>query len=96
MFKENEIKTKIILGVVAAILIIAVGFLFWRWAHAPRRRIIVQKRAVVKEVARKKELPKIQKKYANPKVAIVVAGVDGRVITPALLAVASFILENIG
>ena len=66
-----EIKTKIILGVVAAILIIAVGFLFWRWAHAPRRRIIVQKRAVVKEVARKKELPKIQKKYANPKVAIV-------------------------
>ncbi|MBI5124249.1 MAG: divergent polysaccharide deacetylase family protein [Candidatus Omnitrophica bacterium] len=65
-------KTKIILIAIGVVLIIAGLFFLWRAAHPPRKIVIVQKRAVVKEAAKKKALPAIQKKFSNPRVAIVI------------------------
>ncbi|MDP3791796.1 MAG: divergent polysaccharide deacetylase family protein [Candidatus Omnitrophota bacterium] len=67
-------KSKIILIIAAGagIFLIAAGmFLYWKSAYVPKKRIIVQKRAVLKVPAKKKALPAVQKKFSNPKIAIV-------------------------
>ena len=66
-----ERKTKIILIVAAVIVITASLFMVWRAIHVHKKKIVVQKRAVVKEAVKKKTPPEIQKKFSNPKVAIV-------------------------
>jgi uncharacterized protein len=66
-------KTKIILISTIAVLIIASTFLIWRVAHAPKRRIVVIKKAApVKEIAKKRKFPAVKKRYSNPDVAIVI------------------------
>ena len=65
-------KLKIVLIAVGVILIITGSFMFWRATHAPKRKIIVRKSAVAKAAAKKKALPVIQKKFSNPRVAIVI------------------------
>ena len=66
-------KTKIILISTLVVLVIASSFLIWRATHAPKRKIVVVKKAVtVKEIAKKRKLPDIKKRYSNPKVAIVI------------------------
>lgn len=65
-------KTKIAIISTVAVLIVISSFLFWRAAHAPKRKIVITRKSVVqKEAAREKRLPAIQKRYSNPKVAIV-------------------------
>lgn len=65
-------KTRIVLIAAALILIISVGFILWHYTHLPKKKIVVREQAVVvKEAAKKSQLPKIQKKYSNPKVVIV-------------------------
>lgn len=65
-------KNKIILIAIGVVLIITGLFLFWRATHPPKIKVVIKKRAVVKEVVKKKALPAIQKKFNNPKVAIVI------------------------
>jgi polysaccharide deacetylase 2 family uncharacterized protein YibQ len=59
--------------IITACVVVAVAAVIWLWhaAHAPKRRIVLHKRAVVKEAAVKKALPAVQKKFARPKIAIV-------------------------
>lgn len=66
-------KTKIIIIAAAAILILttAIGLIYWRWAHLPKKKAVLPKRAVIKEAVEKTTLPSVQKKYSSPKVAIV-------------------------
>lgn len=66
-----EKKTKIILISAIAIFAVVSLFVLWRATHAPKRKIVIQKRAVIKEAVQKKALPVVQKKFSNPKVAIV-------------------------
>jgi uncharacterized protein len=67
-----EKKTKIILAVsVASIAIVMSLFLLWRFTHVPRKKIVVQKGVTQKEAVKKAALPEIQKKFAHPKIAIV-------------------------
>ena len=64
---------KIALIVVTIGLILGVAFIFWKSSHVPKRKIIVMKKTVAaREVARKRKFPAIQKKYNNPKAAIVI------------------------
>ncbi|MDP2929471.1 MAG: divergent polysaccharide deacetylase family protein [Candidatus Omnitrophota bacterium] len=66
-------KTKIILISTIAVLIVASTFLIWRAAHAPKRKIIViKKAALAKAVPKGRNLPAIKKRYSNPNVAIVI------------------------
>lgn len=66
-------KSRIVFIVAACALSLIAGSLFlcWKFAHLPKKRIVIQKRAILKEAAKKKELPLIQKKFSNPKVAII-------------------------
>ena len=67
-------KAKIIIIAAAVILIVIVAvtsFIFWQRVHAPKKRVIIPKRAVAREVVKKPALPQIQKKYLHPKVVIV-------------------------
>ena len=65
-------KTKIII-ITAAVILIAIAtitsFIFWQRIHAPKKRAIIPKRAVAREVVKKPALPQIQKKDQSPKVA---------------------------
>ncbi len=66
-------KIRIVLAVVAIGLILGAAFIFWRSSHAPKRKIVVVKKAIPeKEAARKRKFTAIQKNYNNPKVAIVI------------------------
>jgi len=66
-------RIKIILAAVTIGLVLSVAFIFWKSSHVPRRKIIVVKKAAAaKEVARKRKFTAIQKRYDNPKAAIVV------------------------
>ncbi len=66
-------RTKIVLALVTIGLVIGIAFIFWRSSHVPKRKIIVLKKApVAKAVVRKRRFPAIQKKYNNPRVAIVI------------------------
>jgi polysaccharide deacetylase 2 family uncharacterized protein YibQ len=69
-----EDRRKIIVAAAAlGVVLIALGsILYWKFTCAPKKKAVVYKRAVVKEVVKKRELPAVQKKYANPKVAIVI------------------------
>ncbi len=64
-------RSKIILIVSGIALIIAALFLFWRFTHMPKP-IVIRKRVAAKAAVKKEGLPQIQKKFSNPKVAIVV------------------------
>jgi len=64
-------KNKVILIAAGAILAIAFSLLIWHFTHLPKKKVIAPKRVVTKEVAKKKVLPQIQKKFSNPRVAIV-------------------------
>ena len=65
-------KTKIILAAVAAVVVAVSLVLLWRATHVSGKKIIIQKRAIVKKAAKNKEtLPPVQKKFSNPKVVIV-------------------------
>jgi polysaccharide deacetylase 2 family uncharacterized protein YibQ len=66
-----DTKTKIISIITAAALTVAGLLLLWHFTHIPQKKIVVKKHAVVKEAVKKKELPQIQKKFSNPKIAIV-------------------------
>lgn len=66
-------RIKIALAVITIGLVLGIAFVFWRSSHAPKRKIIVLKKApVVKEAARKRKFAPIKKRYSNPKVAIVI------------------------
>ena len=66
-------RTKIILILSIVVLITASSFLIWRAAHAPKRKIVVIKKATpVKKIAGKRKFSAIEKRYSNPKVAIVI------------------------
>lgn len=63
---------KIVLIVTSIVAVTASLFVVWRMTHVPKRKIIVKKRVpVVREAAKKKTLPEIQKKSPRPRVAIV-------------------------
>ena len=62
---------KNIVIILAAILVGASIFVIWRVTHLPKKKIVVHKRAIMKEAAIKKSLPQVQKKFSNPKIAIV-------------------------
>lgn len=67
-------KTKIIIIITAAVILIlttAIGLIYWRWAHVPGKKVVIPKRAVIKETIKKSILPSIQKKHPHPKVVIV-------------------------
>ena len=66
------IKTKIILITAVAILGVASLLMLWRIMQAPKKKIVAKKHVVAKEVTKKKAFPVIQKKFSNPKVAIVI------------------------
>jgi polysaccharide deacetylase 2 family uncharacterized protein YibQ len=54
-------------------LILGTAFIFWKSSHAPKRKIIVVKKSpAVKEAAKKRKFAGIQKRYSNPKAAIVI------------------------
>lgn len=62
----------VIIASIAVVLLITAGImLYMKATHVSKRKIIVQKRAVQKKAVVKKVLPQIQKKFQNPKVAIV-------------------------
>ncbi len=67
-------KIKIVLIAVTVILVMSIAFISWRSSHLPKRKVVMVKKArlTVKEPARKRRFPVIQKKYANPKAAIVI------------------------
>lgn len=65
------IRTKIALITTVAILALAAIFMIWRATHEPKKKIVIQKRIVRKETVKKRVLPGIQKRFSNPKVAIV-------------------------
>jgi hypothetical protein len=66
-------KTRITLILVTIVLVLGITFIFWRSSHAPKRKVVVVKKAVVaKEAAKKRKFTAIQKKYSSPKVAIVI------------------------
>jgi len=67
-------KIKIILIAVTVLLIASVVFIFWRGSHAPKRKVVVVKKAHLptKEPARKRRFIAIQKRYTNPRAAIVI------------------------
>jgi len=65
-------KFVIIISVAAIILITGGIMAYLRFAHVPKKGIVVQKRAVQKSAVVKKALPRIQKKFSNPKIAIVI------------------------
>jgi polysaccharide deacetylase 2 family uncharacterized protein YibQ len=63
---------KMILIIVSVVAVAASLFVAWRMTHVPKRKIIVKKHVpAVREVAKKKTLPEIQKKSPRPRVAIV-------------------------
>lgn len=65
-------RARIILISIAVLLIVTGLFLSWRAAHPPKKKIIFRKRAAARPPAAGRiELPRIQKKFSNPKVAIV-------------------------
>ena len=66
-------KIKIVLIAVTIPLILGVAFIFWKSSHVPKGKIVVVKKAAVaKEAARKRKITVIQKRYDNPKAAIVI------------------------
>lgn len=66
-------RIRIVLTVVIIGLVLGVASVLWKSSHLPKRKIIVVKKASsVKEAARKRRFTAIQKRYNNPKVAIVV------------------------
>ncbi|MDO8535874.1 MAG: divergent polysaccharide deacetylase family protein [Candidatus Omnitrophota bacterium] len=66
-------KIRIVLTAVTIGLVLGVAFIFWKSSHVPKRRIVVVKKApAAKEVAKKRKFTAIQKKYSNPRVAIVI------------------------
>jgi polysaccharide deacetylase 2 family uncharacterized protein YibQ len=66
-------RIKIVLAAVTIGLVLSVAFIFWRSSHLPKRKIVVVKKApAAKEIAKKRKFTVIQKKYSNPKVAIVI------------------------
>lgn len=67
-----ERKNRIIFITAVVILAVASIFVLWRITHIPKKKVIIHKRAVFKEAVKKKKLPEIQKKFSNPKVAIVI------------------------
>lgn len=66
-----QTKTKIILIAAVAIFAAVSIVLVWRVTHPPKKRIVIKKRAVTKEIVRKKALPVVRKNFSNPKIAIV-------------------------
>lgn len=63
---------KIVLIAISVVAVAASLFVVWRMTHVPKRKIVIKKHvAVVKEAAKKKALPEIQKKIPRPKIAIV-------------------------
>lgn len=58
----------------AAVALVAIASVFiWRAAHAPKKKIAIIKKAVpAKKIVKKRALPEIQKRYSNPKAAIVI------------------------
>ena len=68
-----EDRKRIIFAAAAlGIILIALGaFLYWKFAYMPGKKAVIHKKVVAKEAAKKKELPAIQKKFSNPKIAIV-------------------------
>lgn len=64
-------RARIILITVGAVLITAGLFMFWRSTHPPKRKIVIRKSVSAKAAVKKKALPAIQKKFANPRIAIV-------------------------
>ena len=66
-------KIKIALIAVTILLILGGAFIFWKSSHVPKRKITVVKKApTAREVARKRKFTAIQKRYNNPKAAIVI------------------------
>jgi len=66
-------KIKIILTAVTILLVSGLALIFWRSSHAPKRKIIVVKKApAAKAVAKKRKFTGIQKNYINPMAAIVI------------------------
>jgi len=66
-------KTKIVLIAVTVGLVLGVAFIFWKSSHATKRKVVVVKKTVVaKETVKKRKFTVNQKKYNNPKVAIVI------------------------
>jgi polysaccharide deacetylase 2 family uncharacterized protein YibQ len=66
-------RIKIVLAVVTIGLILGAAFIFWNSSRLPKRKIVVVKTPpAAKEAARRRKFIAIQKKYSNPKVAIVI------------------------
>jgi len=66
-------RMKIVLAAITIGLVLGIAFIFWRSSHPPKGKVVmVKKAAAVKEAARKRKFTGAQKKYVNPKVAIVV------------------------
>ena len=66
-------KIKIALIAVTIALMLSIAFIFWQSSHMPGRKIVVSKKApVVKEAAKKRKFTAVQKRYSNPKAAIVI------------------------
>jgi uncharacterized protein len=66
-------KIKIILAAITIGLVLSVAFIFWKSSHIPKRKVSVVKKApAAKEAAKKRKFTAIQKKYSNPRVAIVI------------------------
>lgn len=63
-------NTRIILVAAGVIIAVISALLFQHLKHAPRKKIVIRKRAAAKEAAIKK-LPQVQKNFSNPKIAIV-------------------------
>lgn len=66
-------RIRIVLTAIIIGLVLGVAFILWKSSHLPKRKIIVVKKAsIAKEAARKRKFTAIQKRYNNPKAAIVV------------------------
>ena len=66
-------KIKIVLISVTAVLVLGLAFMFWRLAHAPKEKVVIEKKRVVaREAVKKRKLPAVEKKYSNPKIVIVI------------------------
>ena len=70
---SGKLKIALLAAALAVTVFTAVSVFFgWRAAHAPKKKIVTIKRAVAaKEAPKKRKLPAVQKKFAHPKVAIV-------------------------
>lgn len=64
-------RAVIIAAAVTVAIVIVLGIFYWRSTHVQKKKIVIKPRAAAKEVAKKKELPQIQKNYQRPKVVIV-------------------------